>query len=86
MDAGRRHPSRRYPCYAGEEVTALTWIHDFRSVRSRRRYKFLRESDNTILATGETDWVFVDEASGKPMLIPEEVAQCFSIVAEENEP
>lgn len=59
------------PLYAGEDVTVLTWVVDFRRVRSLRRYRFLRTGDGVLLARGETDWVFVDAASGRPRKIPD---------------
>jgi len=63
------------PVYAGEDVIALTWVADFRRVRSLRRYQFLRQSGNVLLARGETDWVFVDIASGRPRMVPEELTR-----------
>ncbi len=61
------------PLFAGEEVTVLTWVVNFRRVRSLRRYRFLRTGDDVLLARGETDWVFVDVASGRPCRIPDEM-------------
>jgi len=61
------------PLFAGEDVTVLTWVVNFRRVRSVRRYRFLRASDDVLLARGETDWVFVDTASGRPCKIPGEI-------------
>jgi len=61
------------PLYAGEDVTVLTWVVNFRRVRSLRRYRFLRASDGVLLARGETDWVFVDAANGRPRKIPDEI-------------
>jgi acyl-CoA thioester hydrolase len=63
-----------------------TWVTNFRKVRSLRRYRFLRVSDQALLAKGETDWVFVDAASGRPRPIPEEVVACFELVSEGEEP
>ena len=74
------------PAFAGEEVVALTWVVNFRRVRSVRRHKFFRKSDNTLLAKGETEWVFVDAESGTPRKIPEEVMRLFPLVAEDAEP
>jgi acyl-CoA thioester hydrolase len=48
------------PAFSNETVMALPWVVEFRRVRSLRRYRFLRKSDDTLLARGETDWVFVD--------------------------
>ena len=61
------------PAYAGEDVLALTWVANLRRVRSLRRYQFLRHSDSVLLARGETDWVFIDIASGRPRQVPEEI-------------
>jgi acyl-CoA thioester hydrolase len=74
------------PAFADEEVVALTWVVNFRRVRSVRRHKFFRKSDNTLLAKGETEWVFVDAESGTPRKIPEEVMLLFPLVAEDDEP
>jgi len=61
------------PLFAGEDVTVLTWVVNFRRVRSLRRYRFLRTRDGALLAKGETDWVFVDTASGRPCKIPDAI-------------
>jgi acyl-CoA thioester hydrolase len=68
------------PLFAGEDVAVLTWVVNFRRVRSLRRYRFLRASDNTLLATGETDWVFVDTASGRPCKIPGEIIRLLPLL------
>ena len=44
-----------------------------RRVRSLRKYAFLRQPDGQLIARGETDWVFVDVANGRPKPIPDEV-------------
>jgi acyl-CoA thioester hydrolase len=71
------------PAFAGDAVSVLTWVKDFRKVRSARRYKFIRATDGAVLAQGETDWVFVDVKDGKPRAIPDEIKNLFEIVAEE---
>ena len=72
--------------FAGEEVTALTWVVNFRRARSLRRYRFLRKSNDTVLAEAETEWVFVDAKSGRPMKIPDDVMRLFPLVAENEKP
>jgi acyl-CoA thioester hydrolase len=74
------------PAFAGEEVEALTWVVNFRKVRSLRRYKFVRIRDNTVLARGETDWVLVDAETGRPRIIPEDVRGAFQLLTEDQEP
>lgn len=65
------------PAFAGEEIEIRTWVENIRRVRSLRKYEFVRKSDGKILVKGETDWVFVDAKSGKPMGIPDEVVNVF---------
>lgn len=67
------------PAFAGDRIQASTWIADLRRVRARRRYRFVRRSDGAVLAEGETDWVFVNPATGRPRSIPEEIKAAFSV-------
>jgi len=68
------------PAFAGDALTVLTWVADFRKVRSLRRYRFIRASDQKVLAQGETDWVFIDMSTGRPRGIPKEIANLFAVV------
>jgi acyl-CoA thioester hydrolase len=63
------------PAYAGEEIEIKTWLENIRRVRSLRKYEFVPKSDGKVLVRGETDWVFVDTTSGRPVAIPEEVSK-----------
>ena len=67
------------PAFAGEEIEILTWVENVRRVRSLRKYEFVRKSDGKALVRGETDWVFVDIKTGRPLAIPEEVSRVFTI-------
>src|SRR5208283_2191819 len=40
--ARTHHVEYLRPAFAGDTVTVLTWVSDFRKVRSLRRYKFIR--------------------------------------------
>jgi acyl-CoA thioester hydrolase len=71
------------PAFADDAITVLTWVADFRRVRSLRRYKFIRAADQKVLAQGETDWVLVDVATGRPRAIPTEMARLFELVPDE---
>lgn len=68
------------PAFAGEQITAITWVVNFRKVRSLRKYIFLRQDDNKVLARGETDWVFVKSDTGRPCAIPPDVQKCFPLL------
>jgi acyl-CoA thioester hydrolase len=74
------------PAFLEERVSVLTWVSNFRKVRSLRKYKFVRDDDGILLARGETDWVFVDLKSGKPRHISAEVAGTFTLVPVDQEP
>ncbi len=65
------------PAFEGEEIEIRTWIEDIRRVRSLRKYEFVRKADGKVLVKGETDWVFVDTKTGRPLAIPEEVTKVF---------
>jgi len=67
------------PAFAGEEIEIKTWVENVRRVRSLRKYEFVRKSDNKILVRGETDWVFVDLKTGRPLAIPETVSEVFAV-------
>ena len=67
------------PAFAGDTLVVLTWVADFRKVRSLRRYKIIRAKDEVLLAEGETDWVFVDAATNRPRAIPKEIAAAFCL-------
>jgi acyl-CoA thioester hydrolase len=66
------------PALRGERIRVRTWVEDFRRVMSKRKYEFLRATDGAALARGETEWVFVDAATGRPKSIPAEIQALFS--------
>ncbi len=74
------------PLFAGDEVCILTWVANFRKVRSLRKYKFIRSVDDAVLAQGATDWVLIDTQSKRPRLISEEVKGALVLVPETQEP
>jgi len=74
------------PAFAGDPIMVLTWVVDFRRVRSLRKYKFVRTTDNAVIADGETDWVFVDAKTGRPLSIPKTVSSAFEPIPQEREP
>lgn len=65
------------PAFVGDEIEIRTWVTSMRKVSSVRKYQIFRKNDETLLADGETLWVFVEAASGKPRPIPPEVVACL---------
>ena len=74
------------PAFAGDRVRVLTWVADFRRAFSLRRYRFLNVAGSTLLARGETDWVYVDLTIGRPRSVPEEIKAMFDVAPEGWEP
>jgi acyl-CoA thioester hydrolase len=73
------------PAFAGEQIIVLTWVSNFRRVRSLRKYRIIRVEDNAVLVEGETDWVFVDAQNGRLRSIPQNVIAAFEVLPEEKE-
>jgi acyl-CoA thioester hydrolase len=76
----------RQPAFAGQELVVQTWVTGFSRVQSQRRYRVWRPADRVVLATGETDWVFLDLAKGRPRSIPEELTASFPAYGTEQDP
>ena len=58
------------PAFLGEEIEVRTWLGEIKRVRAHRRYEFIRKSDGKVIAKGETEWVYVDAKTGRPITIP----------------
>jgi acyl-CoA thioester hydrolase len=65
------------PVRYGNSVEVKTWVVDFRRVRSRRAYEFRDTESGGIVARAQTDWVFLDSATGWPAPIPREMMSAF---------
>lgn len=74
------------PAFAGDKFLVMTWVSDFRKVRSLRKYKFIRASDRATLVQAQTDWVFVNATTGRPQAIPDDIRQAFKTVGKDQEP
>ena len=71
------------PAFLGDMITAATWIASYASRRSLRRYAFWNAKEKALLAEAETQWVFIDMTSGKPVSVPDELQESFPIVDED---
>ncbi|HEY7635748.1 MAG TPA: acyl-CoA thioesterase [Gemmatimonadales bacterium] len=73
------------PAFAGELLSAHTWVPRFDDRTTPRRYLFVRERDRQVLAQAETRWVFVDLATGRRRPLPRELLDAFEVIPEEHE-
>jgi len=68
------------PAFTGEQIEVRTWVANLRRVRSLRRYEFIRKADDRLLVRGETEWVLVAIGTGRPLAIPESIANLFILL------
>jgi acyl-CoA thioester hydrolase len=73
------------PAGLGDELTICTWVGGMGERSSPRRTLFLRGSDRQILARAETQWIYIDLRSGRPLPIAEEMRTAFDVVESEAE-
>jgi acyl-CoA thioester hydrolase len=72
------------PWRAESELSVRTWVEDFRRVRSRRCYEVSQDGEAAL--TAQTDWVFVDLATGRPRRVPQEMEARFGMAAHAGRP
>lgn len=81
----REHDIKYFkPAFLGDRIGVQTWVESFRKVRSVRRYRFLNLADNSVLAEGATNWIFVSTKTGKPMTVPPQVQELFTLVPDSS--
>lgn len=79
------HHYLQAPAFLGEVITAATWVSAFAPRQSLRRYLFWRGADKTLLAEAETNWVYIDLKSGRPIRLPDELRVAFETVEDNSE-
>jgi acyl-CoA thioester hydrolase len=70
------------PAYLGDEIEVRTWPSEMRRVRAQRKYEFIRRADGKVVVKGETQWIFVELTTGRPIPIPAEILALFPVVAD----
>lgn len=73
------------PCFLGETISVCTWISTFAPRQSARRYLFWRAADKAVLAEAETQWVFINLATGRPSKVPDSLRTSFELVEDAGE-
>ena len=74
------------PAFENEGVIVRTWVAGFKKIQSVRKYRILRQSDEALLASAQTNWAFIGFEHGVPRRIPQEIISDFIIVDESDEP
>jgi acyl-CoA thioester hydrolase len=65
------------PAFAGESITLQTWVAEIKQRSSLRKYLVLRTTDQKVMVEAETNWVYVDRQSGRPLRIPDDLRTAF---------
>ncbi|CAN5526980.1 thioesterase family protein [soil metagenome] len=71
------------PAFLNDPILIITWVATVQKVRSLRKYHLYHAETNTLLAKGETEWIFIDGPTGRPRSIPPEVTSCFTLSSAE---
>ena len=66
--------------YVDQDIIVRTWVSGMKRVGSTRRYKIVRASDDSLLASAQTQWAFVDFATLALRKIPDEVWRAFELI------
>lgn len=74
------------PALRDDEIIIQTWVSTKGRRSSLRKFIFRNQSDGRILAKAETMWVFIDFKTARPIPIPDEVGDRFTVVPEADEP
>lgn len=75
------HIDYKMPAFPGDTIVIETEVGKLQTARSTRTYRFVRRSDDQALAVAQTEWVFVDSATGRPKPIPASIAALFGVKA-----
>lgn len=67
------------PAFEGETIMLQTWVAEIKQRSSLRKYVVLRMHDESVLVEAETNWVYVDRQSGRPLRIPDDLRAAFDI-------
>jgi acyl-CoA thioester hydrolase len=67
------------PACLGDEVVLRTWVGKATRITFERFTEMRRASDQALLSQARTIWVPLSAGTGKPMRVPPEVRELFSI-------
>lgn len=65
------------PLRYGDSVRVRTWVRNMRQALSMRAYELYRVADDALVARAQTDWAFIESATGKPARIAPEFRDAF---------
>lgn len=72
------------PARLGDQIVVRTFVADLKKVTSLRKFVMIRVRDEVLLAKAQTDWVFIDYATGAVKRILPAVASAFEVVPDQE--
>jgi acyl-CoA thioester hydrolase len=86
--ARQHHLEYRLPAAYGDELAIATWASNMRAASGTRHYLITRTGDDALVARVNSQYVWVDRRTLKPIRIPREIREDFApnIVAAEAGP
>jgi acyl-CoA thioester hydrolase len=67
------------PAFERETITIQTWVADIKYRSSLRKYQVLKTDSQSLLVEAETNWVYIDRQSGRPLRIPDDLRAAFDL-------
>jgi len=65
----------RYPVM-GEKITACTWPYGFKGFMGNRNF-LLKDEKGEVVAYANTNWVFLNTETGRPVRVPQELQERY---------
>lgn len=69
--------SYKNPSFEGEHLVIETWIDSFKGVRSERKYRIIRPSDQKTIIEAKSLWCLLNAKTHRPTIITEDLASLF---------
>ncbi|MCP4501109.1 MAG: acyl-CoA thioesterase [Deltaproteobacteria bacterium] len=63
----------------GDEIELVTWTETLKGASHIRKTQIFRKEDRTELARCSTTWVLLNNKTGRPIRIPQEIVQGFKV-------
>lgn len=83
----RRHELDYFlPTYVGQTLRLTTWIKETTRICAFRTYILTRPEDGKTIASGLTQWVFMNLKTHRPTAIPQEILTAFAEAIESRGP
>lgn len=65
--------------FKGETLEVVTWVESSEGARSTRRFEIFRIKDQKLLVTAKTTWCLLNAKSLRPIKVPDEIRNLFTI-------